>query len=82
MAGMRRAYFLIDVESGCELRVAQLLREKLGIALADAVSGPHDVIAVVEGSDVGGTARICVSDIRRIQGVRYATACFAVQANQ
>jgi hypothetical protein len=78
---MKKAYLLIDVDTSAKAeQIAKLLRHKLTISCADAVTGPHDVIAVVEGWDIAGQGLSALSDIREIEGIRYVTTCFAIRA--
>lgn len=71
---------LIDIDNSVEAsQVAWSLRNNPCVIFADAVTGPHDVIAVLEGWDVRGQGLSAVSDIRTLKGIRYITACFAVR---
>ena len=65
----RKAYVLIQVETGKAGRVSQALRDKPGILDADLVIGPHDVIAVLQGVDANAIARIVVNEIQAVKGV-------------
>jgi len=77
---MKKAYLLIDVDNGVKAaQVAEALCKKPCTIFADAVTGPHDVIAVLEGWDVGGQGFSTLSDIRAIKGIRYVTACLAIR---
>ena len=77
---MKNLYLLIDVDNSSNAhRVAESLRHRPGIIFVDAVTGPHDVIAVVEGWDKGGGYAKTLLDIRGISGVRYITACHAIR---
>ena len=77
---MKKAYLLIDVDDkGKANQIAELLRQKPSVVLADAVTGPHDVIAVLEGWDTGEYNLQTLACIRKVEGVRYVTACFTVR---
>ena len=65
----RKAYVLIQVETGKAEKVSQALRDKPGILAADLVIGPHDVIAVLQGFDADAIARIVVNEIQAVKGV-------------
>ena len=52
-----RAYVLIETSVGKTRDVALALGKVKGIKEVNAVTGPYDVIAVVEGTDL--TASIC-----------------------
>ena len=66
----RKAYVLIQVETGRAESVAKALRTKPGIASADLVVGPHDVVVVLSGTDADAIARTVVNDIQGIRGVQ------------
>jgi hypothetical protein len=78
---MKNAYLLIDIEPKTKAyQVASMLRCKPCISFADVVTGPHDVIAVLNGWDSKGCQGFkTVSDIREIEGVKYITACLAIR---
>jgi len=66
----RKAYVLIQAETGKAETVLQALRSKPGVAGADLVVGPHDVIAVLQGPDADAIARIVVNSIQGVRGVQ------------
>lgn len=80
-AYLKKAYLLIDVDISTKPeQVARLLRKKPSISYADAVTGPHDVIAVLEGWDKGGHSSKALNEVKEIAGVRYITTCFTIRA--
>ena len=77
---MKHLYLLIDIDNtGESFRIAESLRHKPGVSFADAVTGPHDVIAILEGWDNGDDWAKTLMEIKQVQGVRYVTACYAVR---
>ena len=65
---------LIDVDDkGKANQNAKLLRQKPSVVLADAVTGPHDVIAVLEGWDMGEYNLQTLACIRKIEGASKVT---------
>jgi DNA-binding Lrp family transcriptional regulator len=66
----RKAYVLILVETGKAESVVKALRGKPGIAGADMVVGPHDIVATLNGIDADAIARTVVNDIQAIRGVQ------------
>jgi hypothetical protein len=73
-----RAYVLIDTEPGLAGSVVESLRRRSDVLLADAINGPHGVIAVVEGRDASAVATTILMSIRRLHGVRDFTVYTAV----
>ena len=76
---MRKAYILIDTRSPYTWQVVQLLRRRRGVAWADAVSGPHSIICVLEEADAAAIASTDVPDIRNLRGVEHVVTCFAIK---
>ena len=58
---MTRAYVLITVAAGQAAAVAEALRALPGVAQADVVAGPYDVVAVVEGADAAAIGRLVLN---------------------
>ena len=67
---VRKAFVLIQVETGKAESVVKALRNKPGIVGADMVVGPHDVVAVLNGIDADAIARTVVNDIQATRGVQ------------
>ena len=64
-----QAYVLISASQG---RTRDIVREVDGLAgvrSAHAVTGPYDVIALVEGSDINGLGETVLSQIQAVKGV-------------
>jgi nitrate reductase NapAB chaperone NapD len=72
-----RAYVLINSDPEMTDRVVQSLRCRRDVRLADAINGPHDVIAVVEGSNASAVATAILASIRKLEGVRDITVYLA-----
>ena len=64
-----KAFILIDTSPGKAKEVAQKLRQVHGVSAAHAVTGPHDIIAVVESSDVSSLGEMVVQKIQSVTGV-------------
>lgn len=76
-----RAYILIETDLGQSTRVAEELMKVKGVLTdsSSAVSGPYDVVALVEADSHNGIGRLVVDKIQAIQGVRRTLTCFWVQ---
>ena len=73
-----KAYVLIETEMGMTVSVANELREKSGVAVSDVVTGPHDIVAVVHGTDNETIAKIVLNEIQAIKGVQDTTTYMVV----
>jgi DNA-binding Lrp family transcriptional regulator len=66
----RKAYVLIQVETGKADSVVKAIRTKPGVVSADLVVGPHDIVALLAGPDADAVAKIVVNDIQSVRGVQ------------
>jgi DNA-binding Lrp family transcriptional regulator len=63
------AYILIDANPGASDRITKELLQIAGVKSAHRVTGPHDIIAYVETSDMSMLGRILSSRIHAISGI-------------
>lgn len=80
---MMRAYVLIESAVGKANAVAEGVR-KLSFADAsvlsvDAVTGPFDVIALLESDDLDKLGRAITDGIQQVEGVQRTTTCLVVR---
>src|SRR5262245_13865706 len=77
-----RAYVLIETAPGKTKTVKKGLAAVEGtdstVVNLDAVTGPFDFIAVVEGSTLDAVGRLVTDEIGSIDGVTRTTTCLAV----
>jgi DNA-binding Lrp family transcriptional regulator len=75
-----KAYVLIETAPGKTKAVRKELSDISASALAtlDAVTGPYDFIAVVEGPTLDAIGRLVTDEIGSISGVTRTTTCVAV----
>lgn len=63
------AYIFVEVTQGKALEVRSEIAGIRGVKQAHAVTGPYDVIALVEGEDVNVLGSFIVSRIQSVPGV-------------
>jgi len=77
-----RAYVLIETTAGKTKAVKKSLSKIKGgrcqVLSMDAVTGPYDFIAVVEGPSLDAIGQLVTEDIGVIDGVTRTTTCVAV----
>lgn len=77
-----KAYVLIETTAGRAKTVKKALaRLKTGessVASLDAITGPYDFIAVLEGSTLDAIGHLVTEEIGAIDGVTRTTTCVAV----
>jgi len=73
-----RAYVLIEAAAGQLLEVLAALRRLPGIRAAHIITGPHDIIAIIETPDQHGIGRLVMDEIHRIAGIQRTITCIAI----
>jgi len=73
-----KAFVLIETEAGKTSEVVTTLRQTEGVKTADSVTGPYDVIAVVEGERLDEIGNIVTEKIQRVPGVTRIITCLAM----
>ena len=73
-----KAYVLIETSVGKSRDVANELRSLRGVQTADNVTGPYDVIAVVEAVDLSAVGALLASRIHTLNGIVRTVTCLSV----
>ena len=73
-----RAYVLIETSVGKTKHVVQALRKVEGMKDVNAVTGPYDIIAVVEGTDLTAVGNLVTNEIHAAGGIERTVTCLAV----
>ena len=76
---VERAYVLIEIEVGKTRQVVEAIHGSEGIVSVDSVTGPYDVIAVVEGETLADIGGFITSQVHRISGISRTVTCLAVK---
>lgn len=66
---MARIYLLVNVLPGKDMSVRDTLRGIKGVISSDVVTGPYDIVAVVEAGDTEEIFDKVIKKIRRIKGI-------------
>ncbi len=64
-----KAYILIEADPGTSRDVAAIAQKIEGVKSVSVVTGPHDVIAVVETTDTKVLGDILVNKLQKIDGI-------------
>ena len=75
---MVQAYILIQTEVGKSASVAEAIREVAGVASAEDVTGPYDVIARVEANTVDELGKLVIARIQAVPGITRTLTCTVV----
>jgi DNA-binding Lrp family transcriptional regulator len=73
-----QAYILIQTEVGRAADVARAIAEISGVALAEDVTGPYDVIARVEAPSVDELGQLVIARIQDVKGITRTLTCTVV----
>jgi DNA-binding Lrp family transcriptional regulator len=73
-----KAFILINLAAGVAGEVYSTLSKMQHVEIVHAVSGPYDMIAVVDGSTFNEIGRFVIEKIQTIPGVRNTITCNAI----
>ncbi len=75
---MVQAYILIQTDVGRAASVAEAIAALEGVALAEDVTGPYDVIARVEAQTVDELGKLVIARIQDVEGITRTLTCTVV----
>jgi DNA-binding Lrp family transcriptional regulator len=70
-----QAYILIQTEVGKAAQVAKEVRDIVGVAEAEDVTGPYDVIVRAEAKNVDELGKLVVAKIQGVEGITRTLTC-------
>jgi len=70
-----QAYILIQTEVGKAAAVAKAISELDGIAQAEDVTGPYDVIVRAEAKNVDELGKLVVARVQSVDGITRTLTC-------
>jgi DNA-binding Lrp family transcriptional regulator len=73
-----KAYVLIESAVGKTRDIVNRLAKVDGITLVDMVTGPYDIIAVVESDDLNSVGELITSQVHVVGGIVRTVTCLAV----
>ncbi len=73
-----RAFVLIETVVGKTKDIVTALRNIPGVKSVDAVTGPYDVIAVIEGETLNEIGDIVTGQIHPVSGISRTVTCLAL----
>ena len=75
---MVKAYVLIEMVAGYSTQFVEAMASRPGVTLTDRVTGPYDVLVVVQAEDLNSLSRLVQGEIHTQQGVVRTTTCVAI----
>ena len=73
-----KAFILIETAVGKTREVVTALEGLDGIASVDVVTGPYDIIAVMEAETLGSIGDIVTGKVHTIGGIQRTVTCLAM----
>ncbi len=73
-----KAFVLIETAVGKTKDVVSALHELDGVSSVDVVTGPYDIIAVVEAEDLGSVGDMVTGQVHTIVGIQRTVTCLAM----
>ena len=73
-----KAFVLIETAVGKTKEVVSVLNKMNGLKSVDTVTGPYDVIAIIEAEDLNKVGDIITDKIHIIDGIDRTVTCLAV----
>lgn len=75
-----KAFVLIETAVGKNKEVVELLGKLKGVKSVDTVTGPYDIIAMVEGENLNDIGDLITGKIHPIAGINRTVTCLAIRA--
>jgi len=73
-----KAFVLMETVIGKNKEVVDALRQLKGVKSADTVTGPYDVIAIIEGETLSDISDLVTDKIHPLAGITRTVTCLAV----
>ena len=73
-----KAFVLVEVAVGKTKDVGDALSQLKGVKTVNAVTGPYDIIAIVEGETLNEIGDLVTSKIHPIGGISRTVTCLAI----
>ena len=75
-----KAFVLIETMVGRNKDVVAALRQLEGLKSVDTVTGPYDVIAIIEGETLNDIGDLVTGKIHPVAGISRTVTCLAIQS--
>lgn len=73
-----KAFVLIETEVGKTKEVVSSLGKLKGVLSVDTVTGPYDIIAVLQGESLNDIGELVTGKIHPIPGISRTVTCLAI----
>ncbi|MFC2062812.1 Lrp/AsnC ligand binding domain-containing protein [Chloroflexota bacterium] len=76
-----KAFLFVETSIGQLNKVIDELRQIEGVISVDAVTGPYDIIAVLESDSLNALGVLLTEDIDHVVGISRIVTCLAIGTN-
>ena len=76
-----KAFILVETAVGKNKDVVDLLSQMKGVKSVDTVTGPYDIIAVVEGENLNDIGDLITGKIHPVAGIARTVTCLVIKAS-
>lgn len=73
-----KAFVLIETAVGKNKEVVAALSQLKGVKSVDTVTGPYDIIAIIEGKNLNDVGDLVTGKIHPIAGITRTVTCLAI----
>jgi len=74
-----KAFVLIETAVGRNKEVATALEKLAGVKSVDIVTGPYDIIVIIEGGSLNDIGDIVTGKIHPVTGISRTVTCLAIR---
>ena len=74
-----KAFILIETAVGKNKEIVSTLKKLRGVSSVDYVTGPYDIIAVIEAENLNDIGDIVTQHIHPISGITRTTTCLSLK---
>jgi DNA-binding Lrp family transcriptional regulator len=74
-----KAFVLIETSVGRNKEVANALKKLKGVKSVDVVTGPYDIIAIMEAENLNDIGDLVTGNIHPIAGISRTVTCLAIK---
>jgi DNA-binding Lrp family transcriptional regulator len=75
-----KAFILIETSVGKTKEVVNTLTALKGVKSVDTVTGPYDIVAILEADNLNDIGEIVTEKIHPINGISRTVTCLAIRA--
>lgn len=76
-----KAFVLVTTAVGQTKGVLDELKKLDGVKSVDAVMGPYDIIAVVEGDSIDSLGKLVTGHLHKVEGIERTLTCQTIRVS-